>query len=254
MIARAIALRPMLRARQADCEALGRVPDDVNAELIRAGFYRTVQPRCFGGYEFDVPTFHRVMAEIARGCSETGWVLALTAGHPMILANFPLQGQRELYGASGEFRCPAAFNPPGTAAPAPGGYRVTASWPSASGCDMGTHHLGSAIVTDADGKPTAKVIQLILERSQYRIVDDWHVMGMQGTGSKRVVVEDAFVPAHRAIRRSRRDVARSRRSVRACIRTRCISAASRRFSSARPRRSRSAPRAARSISTRRRCA
>ncbi len=94
---------------------------------------------------------------------------------------------------------PAAFNPPGTAAPAPGGYRVTASWPSASGCDMGTHHLGSAIVTDADGKPTAKVVQLMLERSQYRIVDDWHVMGMQGTGSKRVVVEDAFVPAHRAI-------------------------------------------------------
>ena len=41
MIARATALRGMLRARQVDCEALGRVPDDVNAELIRAGFYRT---------------------------------------------------------------------------------------------------------------------------------------------------------------------------------------------------------------------
>ena len=200
MIARAAALRPMLRARQADCEALGRVPDDVNDELIRAGFYRVVQPRCFGGYEFDVPTFHHVMAEISRGCTETGWVLALTAGHPMILANFPLQGQRELYGASGEFRCPAAFNPPGTAVPVPGGYRVTASWPSASGCDMGTHHLGSAIVSDADGRPTAEVVQLVLERSQYGIVDDWHVMGMQGTGSKRVVVEDAFVPQYRAIR------------------------------------------------------
>lgn len=199
MIARAAALRPMLRARQADCEALGRVPDDVNAELIRAGFYRVVQPRCFGGYEFDVPTYHRVMVEISRGCSETGWVLALTAGHPMILGNFPLQGQRELYGATGEFRCPAAFNPPGTAVPVQGGYRVTASWPSASGCDMGTHHLGSALVAGPDGKPTSHVIQLVLERSQYGIVDDWHVMGMQGTGSKRVVVEDAFVPAHRAI-------------------------------------------------------
>ena len=199
MIARATALRPMLRARQADCEALGRVPDDVNAELIRAGFYRVVQPRCFGGYEFDVPTYHRVMVEISRGCSETGWVLALTAGHPMILGNFPLQGQRELYGETGEFRCPAAFNPPGTAVPVPGGYRVTASWPSASGCDMGTHHLGSALVAGPDGKPTSHVIQLVLERSQYGIVDDWHVMGMQGTGSKRIVVEDAFVPTHRAI-------------------------------------------------------
>ena len=199
MIARATALRPRLRGAQAECEAQGRVSDAVNAELIAAGFYRVIQPRCFGGYEFDVPTFHRVMMEIARGCSETGWVVALTAGHPLLLASFPPEGQRELYGADGEFRCPAAFNPPGTAVPVAGGYRVTASWPSASGCDLGTHHMGSALVTTADGKPGTQAIQVVLERAQYRIVDDWHVMGMQGTGSKRIVAEDAFVPAQRTI-------------------------------------------------------
>ena len=199
MIARATALRERLRAAQAECEAQGRVSDAINDELVRAGFYRVIQPRCFGGYEFDVPTFLRVMMEIARGCTETGWVVALTAGHPLILANFPLQGQRELYGPSGELRCPAAFNPPGRAVPAAGGYRVTASWPSASGCDLGTHHLGSALVADADGKSGSQAIQVVLERAQYRIVDDWHVMGMQGTGSKRIVVEDAFVPAQRTI-------------------------------------------------------
>jgi len=199
MIARATALRTLLRGAQAECEAQGRVSDAVNAELIRAGFYRVIQPRCFGGYEFDVPTFHRVMMEIARGCSETGWVVALTAGHPLILANFPLEGQHALYGPDGEFRCPAAFNPPGSAVPVAGGYRVTASWPSASGCDLGTHHMGSALVTAADGKPGPQAIQVVLERAQYAIVDDWHVMGMQGTGSKRIVVEDAFVPAERTI-------------------------------------------------------
>src|SRR5690349_3127556 len=83
MIARARALRPMLRRAQADCETQGQVSAEVNAALIRAGLYRVVQPRCFGGYEFDVPTFFRVMTEVARGCPETGWVLALTAGHPM---------------------------------------------------------------------------------------------------------------------------------------------------------------------------
>jgi 3-hydroxy-9,10-secoandrosta-1,3,5(10)-triene-9,17-dione monooxygenase len=199
MIARATALRGRLRGAQEQCEAAGRVSDEVNDALIRAGFYRIIQPRCFGGYEFDVPTFYRVMMEIARGCPETGWVLALTAGHPLIIANFPLDGQREVYGADGEFRGPAAFNPHGAAVPVTGGYRITASWPSASGCDLGTHHLGSAIVTGADGKPTTDVIQMLLARDQYRIVDDWHVMGMQGTGSKRVVVEDAFVPAHRTV-------------------------------------------------------
>jgi 3-hydroxy-9,10-secoandrosta-1,3,5(10)-triene-9,17-dione monooxygenase len=199
MIARATALRDTLRAAQAQCEADGRVSDAVNAALIRAGFYRIIQPRCFGGYELDAPTFHRVMMEIARGCPETGWVLALTAGHPLILANFSLEGQAEAYGTTGEFRCPAAFNPPGSAVPVEGGYRVTASWPSASGCDLGTHHMGSAMVVGVDGAPTTQAIQVLLERPQYRIVDDWHVIGMQGTGSKRIVVEDAFVPARRTI-------------------------------------------------------
>lgn len=197
MISRAAALRGRLHEAQADCEAQGRVSEAINDELVRAGFYRVIQPRLFGGYEFEVPDFYRVMMEIARGCPETGWVLALTAGHPLIVASFPLEGQAEVYGQDGEFRCPAAFNPHGLAVRVAGGYRITASWPSASGCDIGTHHIGSAAIVGADGKPTAQIIQLLLTRDQYRIVDDWHVMGMQGTGSKRVVTENAFVPAQR---------------------------------------------------------
>jgi 3-hydroxy-9,10-secoandrosta-1,3,5(10)-triene-9,17-dione monooxygenase len=67
MIARASKMIPTLRARQVECEESGNVPEDINNELIRAGFYRIVQPRRFGGYEFDIPTFYRVRMEISRG-------------------------------------------------------------------------------------------------------------------------------------------------------------------------------------------
>src|SRR5262245_2453816 len=93
MIARAQRLRPWLPSRQAECEATGNIPQDVNAELIRCGFYRIIQPRRFGGYEFDIATFYKVMMEISRGCAETGWVLTLTAGHPLVAALFPELGQ-----------------------------------------------------------------------------------------------------------------------------------------------------------------
>ncbi len=194
LLERAQALRPMLRARQADCEALGRVPEDVNDQLVRQGFYRIVQPRRFGGYEFDIPTFYKVMMEVARGCTETGWVLALTAGHPILVASFPEDGQVEVYGQDGEFRCPAAFNPPGTAAPVDGGYRVTGAWVSASGCDLATHFMGMAQVKDPGTEGPGRPIQIIFPRGAFAIVDDWQVMGMRGTGSKRVEVKDAFVP------------------------------------------------------------
>ena len=194
ILARAIALRPLLRVRQGDCEAEGKVPDDVNAELIRQGFYRIVQPRRFGGYEFDVPTFYKVMMEIARGCTETGWVLALTAGHPILIAGFDPEGQAEVYGPQGEFRCPASFSPPGTAVPVDGGYRISGAWVSASGCDHGTHYMGMAQVLQDGSENPPSAIQMIFDASQYAIEDDWDVMGMRGTGSKKVVAQDVFVP------------------------------------------------------------
>ena len=199
MFERAAALRPMLRERQADCEALGRVPQDVNDALVKAGFYRIVQPRRFGGYEFDVPTFYKLMMEVARGCPETAWVLALTAGHPLLLAAFPEQAQVEAYGADGEFRCPASFNPPGTAVPVDGGYTISGAWVSASGIDIGTHFIGMAMVEAQDPAAPPVALQMILPREAFEIIDDWHVMGMQGTGSRCVKATDVFVPEHRTV-------------------------------------------------------
>ena len=100
-------MRPMLRERQNACEAAGQVSEDTNAQFIAAGFYRILQPRCFGGYEFDLPTFLKVMIAISRGCSDSGWVLALTAGHAFLMASFPEEGQREAFGDKGEFRAPS---------------------------------------------------------------------------------------------------------------------------------------------------
>jgi len=196
MVARARKMIPILRDRQAECESSGNVPEDINNELIRAGFYRVVQPRRFGGYEFDIPTFYRVMMEISRGCSETGWVLSLTAGHPIILAFFSEEGQRDVYGTTGEFRCPAGFNPPGMAVPFEDGYRVTGSWVSASGIDLSTHFVTMAVVKSPTPHPIPAIL-IMLDRGQFSTLEDWHVIGMQGTGSKSVVVKDLFVPAKR---------------------------------------------------------
>ncbi|MGZ5896142.1 MAG: hypothetical protein ACXWJ6_07810, partial [Xanthobacteraceae bacterium] len=127
---------------------------------------------------------------------ETGWVLALTAGHPLIAAFFSEEGQRDVYGEDGEFRCPAGFNPPGVAVPVEGGYRISGNWVSASGIDHSTHFVTMAAVSGAPKETPAGVL-VILKRDEFKIVDDWHVMGMQGTGSKSVVAKDAFVPARR---------------------------------------------------------
>src|ERR1017187_8605026 len=115
MLARAQAMRPVLRERQGLCEKLGRIPEETHGDFMRAGFYRILQPRCFGGYEFEFQTFVRVMIEISRGCPESGWVLALISAHAAVVAAFPEKGQRELFGLTGDMRAPGVAPPGGVA-------------------------------------------------------------------------------------------------------------------------------------------
>ncbi len=192
-------MRPMLRERQNACEAAGQVSEDTNAQFIKAGFYRILQPRVFGGYEFDLPTFLKVMIAVSRGCSDSGWVLALTAGHAFLMSSFPEAGQREAFGDSGEFRAPSVAMPGGLAAPVPGGYRVKGAWDYTSGCDLATHFIGSCMIQNPHATVPDLGAFIVFARDQYRIVDNWHVIGMQGTSSRRVVIEEIFVPDHRVL-------------------------------------------------------
>ena len=196
MLARAREMRAMLRAQQAECEAAGRILPATHDAFVKAGFYRIAQPRRFGGYEFDVPTFHRVMIEIARGCPSSGWVLALTAGHPLILARFPERAQLEAYGNDGDFRAPAT-GAPVWVTPEGDGFKVKGFWDYASGCDVGTHFIGPGVTAGAQGEPPLQILML-LEPREFTIVDNWQMFAMQGTGSKRILIEkEIFVPSYR---------------------------------------------------------
>ena len=157
MIARAREMRTVLRERQAECERAGRILPATHRQFVEAGFYRIVQPRRFGGYEFDVPTFHRVMIEIARGCPSSGWVLSLTAGHPLILARFGERAQIEAYGTDGDFRAPASGAPGAVERAMAMATRSKGFWDYASGCDVATHFIAPGILPpDARGEPAAQ--------------------------------------------------------------------------------------------------
>ncbi|EGY02489.1 acyl-CoA dehydrogenase [Nitrospirillum viridazoti Y2] len=197
MIRRAEGMLTTLRERQADVEKAGNISSETCRTMIDAGFYRVIQPRAFGGYGFDLSTYVRLVTAIARGCPETAWVLSLVLGHVHQLASFPLEAQREAYGATGDFRAPEVAAPQGRGVAVPGGYRVSGAWDYASGCAHATHILLTFSTDDAQmgGQPMRMGL---FHRDDYEIVRNWNVIGMQGTGSDRVVMSDVFVPIHRA--------------------------------------------------------
>jgi 3-hydroxy-9,10-secoandrosta-1,3,5(10)-triene-9,17-dione monooxygenase len=200
IIARAQALIPQIREQQDEAELLGHHTDDLDREFVKAGFYRTLQPRRFGGYEFDMPTFWKAMLAISTGDPGTGWGLTLGTHHALVVgAYWSLDGQREIFGPAGEFRCPARAAPQGTAEPAEGGYVVTGTWDYASGIAHATHFMGNALVPPGDEREEPLNIVVVIPRDQVTVLDDWGdgvTLGMNSSGSNGARVEGVFVPEH----------------------------------------------------------
>jgi hypothetical protein len=147
IIARAQALIPTIRDQQDEAEKLGHHTAALDHEFVTAGFYRMLQPRRFGGYEFDMPTFWKAMIAVSAGDPGTGWGLTLGTHHALVVgAYFPEDGQREIFGPTGEFRCPARAAPMGTAEQADGGFVVSGTWDYCSGIAHATHFMGNALV------------------------------------------------------------------------------------------------------------
>jgi 3-hydroxy-9,10-secoandrosta-1,3,5(10)-triene-9,17-dione monooxygenase len=201
MIARAKALRPMVRADAPEAEKRGFYSRELHEAFDKAGFYRCLQPRKFGGYQFDIRTFFKVMIEISTGDPGIGWCLCLASGHALqIGTNFDEPTQAKIFGPKGHFIAP--YSPSGPSPDAacvavPGGYRVKGKWRYCSGVPYSTHFLGLApmIGEPHPGGPTKKLVTVVVPRDQYEILDDWHDMfGLRGSGSNSVVIKDAIIP------------------------------------------------------------
>src|SRR5918992_2809261 len=200
IVARAHALIPMVREQQAEAERLGRHTEAVDRKFVDAGFYRMLQPRRFGGYEFDLPTFWKVMLAISTGDPGTGWGLTLGAHHAFVVgAHFPADGQREIFGPTGDFRAPHRAPPTGRARQVDGGYVVSGTWDYCSGAPHSTHFMGNALVKGRDPSKPGAVIVTVIPKGQYTVLDDWgdgSFLGMNSSGSNGVRVDEAFVPEH----------------------------------------------------------
>ena len=198
IVRRASAMIPTLRARAAACEAAGRIPDETIQAFQDAGFFRMLQPRLFGGYEMNPLAFYRVLQEVASGCPSSGWGLMVLGVHNWEIALLDPQAARDMWGKDDTVRASSSYAPFGKAEAVEGGHRVSGRWQFSSACDHATWVLLGALVPRGEGLPPDYRVFLI-PRPDYRVVDDtWDVFGLEGTGSKEVQVDGAFVPAYRS--------------------------------------------------------
>ncbi|MFD6356170.1 3-hydroxy-9,10-secoandrosta-1,3,5(10)-triene-9,17-dione monooxygenase oxygenase subunit [Nocardia tengchongensis] len=189
------ALLPILRDRAQETEDLRRIPGESIEDLRETGFFTLLQPRQWGGRAADPVVFYDTVRTIASVCGSTGWVAGILGIHNWHLALFDQQAQEDVWGGNTDARIASSYAPMGAGVAVDGGYLVRGAWAWSSGCDHTDWVVvGGPVVKD--GKPV-DFGSFLIPRSDYRIDDVWRVVGLRGTGSNTIVVEDVFVPAHR---------------------------------------------------------
>jgi 3-hydroxy-9,10-secoandrosta-1,3,5(10)-triene-9,17-dione monooxygenase len=195
LIGRAARLVPVLKERAARAEQLRQIPRETIEDLVASGLVRIGNPDRYGGLGADVDTAHEVGWELARGCGSTGWCYSLWTVHNWWLGHFPEQTQEEFFASGPDTFFSSGLNPAGgKAEPVRDGFRVSGRWGFSSGCDA-----ASWLMVAVPGARPNGLLWLLLPRPDWEIVDTWFASGMRGSGSKDVVIKDAFVPAHRAM-------------------------------------------------------
>jgi alkylation response protein AidB-like acyl-CoA dehydrogenase len=195
-------LASFFEAQAEACEELGRLPDETAQAMRAAGVIRMLQPLDHGGYESHPCDFFETVMAIAARCGSSGWIAGIVGVHPFEMALADPQVQKEIWGEDPDTWIASPYVPIGRATPVDGGYRFSGRWPFSSGTDHCKWIFLGGLEVDDDGQPVDPDhgFHFILPRSDYEIVhDSWNVVGLRGTGSKDVIVRDAFVPSYRVV-------------------------------------------------------
>jgi indole-3-acetate monooxygenase len=143
-----------------------------------------------GGSELDVLSSIRVIETVSHGDPSAGWVLmaaALAVGTGA--AYLERDAVDELFGGD---RLPVIAGQgtrPGTAVPAPGGFRLSGSWSFASGIKHASHIHTLGLIAGTN-EPRIFVLPV----GKATLIDNWDVLGLRATGSIDYRIDDVFVP------------------------------------------------------------
>jgi alkylation response protein AidB-like acyl-CoA dehydrogenase len=191
-----------LREHAIEAEKIGKLTDQTVKIMKTAGNIRLLQPKEYGGLEVHPREFAETVMATAALDPSAGWINGVVGVHPYQLAYADPRVAAEIWADDVDTWVASPYAPQGVARPVDGGYVFNGRWQFSSGTDHCEWIFLGALLGDAEGKPVMppQMLHMILPRKDYEIVEDsWDVVGLRGTGSKDVIVRDAFVPSYRTM-------------------------------------------------------
>jgi alkylation response protein AidB-like acyl-CoA dehydrogenase len=206
LLERAREIAPLLEARAEQAERERTLPAESVAALAKAGILRACLPPALGGEGAEFGACIEAWEEISRADGSAGWTAMANATAAGAAAHFlPAGAARSIFGEDPAASVGGQFAPRGTGLREGRGWRVTGSFSFGSG----TAHSGyvaAGFLPLEDGRPVMepsglpRMLAAFIPRDQIAFTDNWHVMGLRGTGSYDYEVRGVHVPEDFAFR------------------------------------------------------
>ncbi|MCH8988119.1 MAG: acyl-CoA dehydrogenase family protein [Chloroflexi bacterium] len=205
-VAAAKALAPQIRAARDEMQSRCRLPGPLAEAMARAGLFQLYAPSAIGGPETDPLTAFRAVEELSRVDGSVGWCSFVASAVSIYAGWLPAELGRELFGQPLNIRVAGSFRPTGQAQAVDGGYKVGGRWNYMSGVDHANWLFLNCNIMDGDGSVPMPALDaqglpvtrmMIVPADAGVIEETWSTLGMRGTGSNDLVIEETFVPEER---------------------------------------------------------
>jgi alkylation response protein AidB-like acyl-CoA dehydrogenase len=196
-------LVPLINSLRDEIEETREMPTPLVNAMAEADFFRLYLPRSIGGLEVDPITAMRVVEATSKADGSVGWCSVIAIVGAFFAAWLEKDIAYSLFGNPPDVRLAGSFRPEGTARIVDGGYRVTGRWDLASGVNFSSHFVATCKVADGNGlrmtpSGTPETRIMLVPVASSTVEDTWKAVGMRGTGSHDIVVDDVFIPAEHA--------------------------------------------------------
>lgn len=180
------------RACSGEFDQQAYVSQDIIQKLKQLGVYRAFVPKRFGGDEISPRQFCELIERLSMADGSVGWVASFGMS-PAYLGSLPEATLKELYKDSPDIVFAGGIFPPQSAELVDDCFMVNGRWKFSSGC-KGADIVGVGIAPKKHNESQGLPRMAVLPAHKAKIEMTWDTVGLKGTGSHDLVVENVSVP------------------------------------------------------------
>ena len=186
-------------------EAERRIPDHIIDKIIDEGFFRLLLPKSLGGAQMDHPSFLKIVRIFAEADASTAWCINQNNVFSTNAVRVPKETADEIWG---DPRTVVTNGPPTPASKAvmdDDAYVLSGRWNFSSGIRHANWVAALAPVYQDENSNNSKPVEMrtfLLPINEVKLVDEWHVGGLRGTGSLTFEASEVSIHSTRSYRPS----------------------------------------------------